>query len=168
MFTRDKRQRWVYELLWCWRDVAEQCSTEEEKIQPMRWHLTYGTEKCEFWEGTRGKFLSGLCPSTWCKVAGDVRLLHIFNFGRRILWIKGACWCLPDCGRWTLVQLKVRSVMLVIFGFWWVKSYPCGVCRAHISADTKHQSLPLTLDYFGSGVRSDTSLFQKGLLTDGQ
>lgn len=32
----------------------------------------------------------------------------------------------------------------------------------------KHQSLLLTLYYFGSDVRSDTSLFQIGLLTDGQ
>lgn len=154
MFTRDKRQRWVYELLWCWRVVAEQCSTEEEKKYSQTdaiWHMGQKRPRNEFWEGTWGKFLSGFSPSTWCKVAKDVRLLHMFNFGR-----------------WTLVQLKVRSVMLVIFGFWWVKPYPLGICGAHISAYTRHQSLPLTLDYFGSGVRSDTSLFQKGLLADGQ
>ena len=32
----------------------------------------------------------------------------------------------------------------------------------------EHQSLPLALYYFGSDVESDTSLFRKGLLTDGQ
>ncbi len=32
----------------------------------------------------------------------------------------------------------------------------------------KHQSLPLILPYFGSDVKSDTSLFRKGPLTDGQ
>lgn len=32
----------------------------------------------------------------------------------------------------------------------------------------EHQSLPFTLYYIGSDVQSDTSLFRKGLLTDGQ
>lgn len=32
----------------------------------------------------------------------------------------------------------------------------------------EHQSLPLILPYFGSDVKSDTSLFRKGPLIDGQ